>query len=677
MTKKKERRGRRFSPLALVRSIFIGKPKDPEDKNIFHQISLVAFFAWIGLGADPLSSSAYGPEQAFKIIVDYPFLSIFIGIAIGVTVFIISASYFHVIELFPNGGGGYVAATKLLSPTVGMVSGCALLVDYVLTISVSLSSCSAAIFSFLPPELYQYRIYFTLFFVILLIYMNLRGAKESVKVLMPIFILFLLTHVAIILYGVVYHFANVGELVASTGSDIRKGVENLGVIGLLALFFKAYSMGAGTYTGIDTISNGMPLLKEPRVVTAKKTMRYMAVSLSFMAIGLFTLYLLFGVKLQPGKTANAIAFANVLGDWPESIKSIMLFLLLFSEGALLLVAAQGGFLAGPRVLANMAIDRWMPWRFSMLSDRLVTQQGVLLIGIAAFFTISVTNASVDILIILYSINVFITFTLTQLGMVRHWWRHRKKEKRWFRKMLINGIGLVLCSSILVSVVYTKFYEGGWLTLVITGLFVVFCLWVSREYKKLKRQLKRLDSLVSVVNESEKLGEDSIENYSQLDKKAVFTEKTAVLLVNGFNGTGLHSLFAINKLIGFETFKNYVFIQVGNVNASNFRSTEEIDSLRDYLEKSVNTFALLMRKSGYYTETYTAIGADTIDEIIGLVPGIRKKFPNSVFFGGQIVFKSQGFMRKMVNNLLHNNILTNVQERLYDQGIAFVFLPLQV
>jgi amino acid transporter len=673
----KKKRSKRFSPLSLVKSIFIGKPKDPEDKNIFHQISLIAFFAWIGLGADPLSSSAYGPEQAFKIIVDYPFLSIFIGLAIGVTVFIISASYFHVIELFPNGGGGYVAATKLLSPKVGMVSGCALLVDYVLTISVSLSSCSAAIFSFLPPEWYQYRIYFALFCVIFLIYMNLRGAKESVKILMPIFILFLVTHAIIIAFGFVFHISNVGDLVASTGRDINKGIGDLGLAGLLVLFFKAYSMGAGTYTGIDTISNGMPLLREPRVVTAKKTMKYMAISLSIMALGLMVLYLLFNVKFAEGKTLNASAFASVLDSWPDPFGSGFLFLLLASEGALLFVAAQGGFLAGPRVLANMAIDRWMPWRFSMLSDRLVTQHGVLLMGVAAFLTIWLTSASVDTLIILYSINVFITFTLTQLGMVRHWWRHRKKEKRWFNKMLINGVGLILCSSILVSVVYTKFYEGGWLTLVITGAFALFCIWVNGEYKKLKKQLKRLDSLVSVVNESEKLENESMEDYAHLDKKAVFTDKTAVLLVNGFNGTGLHSLFAINKLIGFSTFRNYVFIQVGNVNASNFKSTEEINSLREYLDKSVNTFALLMRKSGYYTETYTAIGADTIDEIIGFVPAIRKKFPNSVFFGGQIVFKSQGFMRKMINNLLHNNILTSVQERLYDQGIAFVFLPLQM
>ena len=158
-----------------IKNIVIGNARDPHDKKIFHNLSLIAFLAWVGLGSDGLSSSCYGPAEAFKALGAHPYLGIFVALGTGITIFIIAASYSHIIELFPSGGGGYLVASKLLSPNIGMVSGCALLIDYVLTITISIASGADAIFSFMPPSLYGYKLEFAIVGVIILLILNIRG----------------------------------------------------------------------------------------------------------------------------------------------------------------------------------------------------------------------------------------------------------------------------------------------------------------------------------------------------------------------------------------------------------------------------------------------------------------------------------------------------------------------
>jgi amino acid transporter len=196
---------------------------------------------------------------------------------------------------------------------------------------------------------------------------------------------------------------------------------------MILLILRAYSMGAGTYTGIEAVSNGLPILREPRVRTGKRTMRLMATSLAIMAFGLMTAYFLYHIEPQNGKTINAVLFERIVFNWGD-IGKLFVLIILISEVAILFVAAQTGFIDGPRILANMALDRWMPNRFSLLSDRLVTKNGIILMGIASLIVLIGANGRVDFLIILYSINVFITFILTESGMVRHWWQERRQER---------------------------------------------------------------------------------------------------------------------------------------------------------------------------------------------------------------------------------------------------------
>ncbi|MBI5078875.1 APC family permease, partial [Candidatus Saganbacteria bacterium] len=376
-----------------LKEVFIGKARNPFDPQVFHQISLIAFFAWVGLGADGLSSSCYGPAEAFSALGKHYYLGLLVALATALTIFIISESYSQIIELFPTGGGGYIVASKLLSPRVGMVSGCALLIDYVLTITISIASGADALFSFLPPVWIIFKLPCAVFMLLILIVLNLRGVKESVLVLVPVFLFFVLSHAAVIAYALLTHFFGFPAVLHAAAVDVKTSVSDLGLFGLLFMLMRAYSMGAGTYTGIETVSNGLPILREPKVKTAKATMKYMTISLASVVLGLMFAYTLYKVEPQFGKTLNAVLFEKVAGGWGWW-GTAFIFATLISEAAILFVAAQTGFIGGPRVLANMAADRWVPKRFALLSDRLVTMNGILIMGCSSIVIMIATKGSV-------------------------------------------------------------------------------------------------------------------------------------------------------------------------------------------------------------------------------------------------------------------------------------------
>ena len=661
------------SGIKKLKGIIIGGARDPHDKKIFHKLSLIAFLAWVGLGSDGLSSSCYGPAEAFKALAGHPYLGIFVALGTGITIFIIAASYSHIIELFPSGGGGYLVASKLLTPKIGMVSGSALLIDYVLTITISIASGADAIFSFLPPSLYHYKLEFAIAGVLILLILNIRGIKEAVIPLVPVFLLFVATHLFAILYTIITHALKFKEVYQATGSELNQSFHALGTFGVLFLVMRAYSMGAGTFTGIEAVSNGLPILREPRVETAKRTMNYMAFSLSITVIGLMIGYLLFKVEPQEGKTLNAIFFENMSSSWGKTPAYYFVLITLLSEAILLFIAAQTGFLDGPRVLASMALDRWFPTRFANLSDRLVNQNGILLMGAASLIMMIISSGSVDFLIVLYSINVFITFSLSQLGMVIHWWNERNTDKKWLRKLTINGVGLFLTVFILISVMIIKFSEGGWITLVITAGLVSVTLFIKSHYNKTGELIRKLDTIVdsfeaSIYNLEENEKNPIEQKVPAFDPKA----KTAAILVNGFNGLGLHTLFSVFRLFS-NTYKNFVFIQVGGVDAGNFKGVQEIENLDEHIKADANKYVHYMNEHGYYAEAFTSVGTDVVEEIENLIPKINSKFSNVIYFGGQLVFPEESFLTRW----LHNYIVFAVQRKFYRQGIPMVILPIRI
>lgn len=651
-----------------------GNPIDPTNQRAFHNISLVAFIAWVGLGSDGLSSSAYGPEEAFLALGTHTHLAILIAIASAFTVLVISASYSQLIEVFPSGGGGYLVASKLISPTAGMISGCALIIDYVLTITISIASASDAVFSFLPASLVAYKLNFALIVLVMLTMLNMRGAKESVMPLVPVFMVFILTHAFAILYALGTHLLDFSAVAVETASQVQRTHSELGMFGMIFVILKAFSMGAGTYTGIEAVSNGLGILREPRVKTGKRTMLYMAISLAFTVFGLTLAYLLFKVEHHPGKTLNAVLFESISKGWPGFSGPFFVYACLLSEALILFAAAQAGFLGGPRVLANMALDKWFPTRFSLLSDRLVTQNGIFIMGLASIITMALTKGSVKYLVVLYSITVFVTFVLSQWGMVKYWLNHRKTLAHWRRKLAVNAVGLALCSFILVAVTILKFLEGGWITIFITCALVGLCLLFKKHYNHIETLLKRMDNLVTIARSKDNsniprlMGAKDGLPVPACDPKA----KTAVLLVNGFNGIGLHSLLAIIRMFG-GIYKNYIFVEVGIVDAGTFKGVEEIESLKANVQSQLDEYVTFMNHNSYYAEGMMSLSHDVVDGCSDLAGRVVERFPQAVFFMGQLVFPEE----TILSRLLHNNTVFAVQRRLYHKGIPFLILPIRI
>lgn len=635
-----------------------GKPKNPLDPRVFHNISLIAFFAWVGLGADGLSSSCYGPEEAFRALGSFTHLALPLALLMAVTVFILSASYSRIIELFPTGGGGYVVASKLLHPKVGMVSGCALLVDYVLTIAISLASAMDAIFSFLPVSWLQYKLAAVLVCLLILTTLNLRGVKESILVLLPIFLLFLATHVVVVVYGIFSHGQDLPRVVGETLSETHRGLAMLGVVPVLAIFLRAFALGGGTFTGIEAVSNGLMVLREPRVATGKRTMLYMAASLAFTAGGILVCYVLHGISPVLGQTLNATLVHRLSDGWLFGHPFFLLTI--FSEGALLIIAAQTGFLDGPRVMSNMAIDSWLPRRFTSLSDRLVIKDGILVMAATAGAVLLYSHASVSVLVVMYSINVFITFSLSQLGMIFHEIRTQEPD-RW-RKLATVSLGFALTSTILIITSVLKFTEGGWMTILITSALVVFCFWVRGHYNETSRALKHLDQI---------LGDLPMTQAPAVPPRTP-NKPCALLMVNGYNGIGIHSFLAIHRLFPGH-FKNFVFLSVGVIDSDRFKGQSELHNLENSIERDLDKYVHLANSMGLYAESKMNLDTDVIDGLVKVCQQAGEHWPKKVFFTGQLAFQGETFWTR----ILHNRTTFALQQRLIFDGLQVMILPIRV
>ncbi|MHB8419748.1 MAG: APC family permease [Myxococcales bacterium] len=640
--------------------LVFGGPRDIHDPHLFHQVSLVAFLAWIGLGADGLSSSAYGPDEAFRALGPHTYLAIWLALATAVTVFVISYAYSRIIEHFPGGGGGYVVASKLLGSRWGVVSGSALLVDYMLTITVSIASGGDAIFSFLPPAWVHYKLTVEVLTIGLLIVLNLRGVRESITVLMPIFVTFLITHAIFIAAGCISRANEVGAVVHEVRTGTAAGLSQVGFWGLFLIFIRAYSLGGGTYTGIEAVSNGLQIMREPKVQTAQRTMVYMATSLAVTAGGIILVYMLAGIHPVEGKTMNALALESIFGK--GAFGSGFVVLSLVSEGALLFVAAQTGFIDGPRVMANMAVDSWFPHRFSALSDRLTMKNGVLLMGSASLVLLLITRGSVDALVVMYSINVFITFSLSELGMVRFYLRHRKTEEGWKQHISVHLTGLTMCASILFITLFEKFSEGGWLTLVITLGVIALCFLIRWHYRRVLRQLQRLNEILSDLPTS-----------GSREPPAVDPAKpTAVLLVADYGGLGVHSLLNIQRAFpGY--FQNFVFVSVGVIDSANFKGAGEVERLQERTAESLARYVDLAHRLGLAAERRMAIGTEVVEATSELCEQIAREFPHAVVFGGKLIFQEE----RWYHRILHNETAHAIQKRVQFAGLPMVVLPVRV
>ena len=644
---------------ANTRHTIIGAKKNLEDPGIFHKLALIPVLAWIGLGADGVSSSSYGPPEAFVALGEHTYLAVFLALGTALTVFIISYAYTRIIEHFPSGGGGYIVANHTIGERAGVISGGSLLIDYMLTITVSIAACADAIFSFLPLSVRPYKVLFACLLIMILIILNLRGVKESVIILAPIFLAFIVMHALLLGYGLFAHAPQIVPVAAGIQTGLSTDLAAIGLIGVIAIFLRAYSMGGGTYTGIEAVANGMQIMKEPRVKTGKRTMAYMAISLALISGCLFVCYLLWNIHPVPGQTLNAVLATQVFGGWP--LGGVLALITILSEGALLMVGAQTGFIDGPRVMANMAIDSWLPRSFSLLSERLTMTNGILLMGGAALFLMVFTRGSITFLVTMYAINVFLTFSISEFGMSRFFFRNRATEKEWKRHIPIHLIGLVLCSTILAITLFEKFREGGWLTLLLTSALVGLCFLIHGHYQSVNRGLRKMDKFLQTVPAT------GVKNGEVVNPHNM----TAVHLVTGYHGFGINTFYSIIKNFP-GVYENFIFVSIAVVDSGSFKGAAEVDALSTSTRADLVKYVDLARDMGFAADYRMDVGTDVVDLAVTLCEEIAREFPNSTFYTGQIVFRHENPFHR----ILHNETAFAIQRRLQYSGITTVILPVR-
>ncbi|MGH7269571.1 MAG: APC family permease, partial [Polyangiaceae bacterium] len=444
------------------------------------------------------------------------------------------------------------------------------------------------------------------------------------------------------------------------------------------LFVRAYSMGGGTYTGIEAVSNGVQIMREPKVRTAKRTMGLMAMSLAITAGGIILAYLLVHAMPVDDKTMNAVLLDRVAGSWHIGTFGVgqwFVTIALASEAGLLLIAAQAGFVDGPRVMANMAVDSWLPHRFAALSESLSMQNGVLLMATTSMAALIYSHGNVERLVVMYSINVFLTFSMSNLGMARFWIRHRRHHDDWYKHLPIHIVGLGLCLTILVVTVFEKFAAGGWLTLAVTSALVLLCFGIKRHYGKVVDAIRRLDvELADPLCELSQMERPSVANLDEAAKAAqIDREKpVAMLFVGGYGGLGRHALLTLLRMFPGH-FKGVVFCSVAVIDSGNFKGVAEVHELESRTQQALDRYVQYAGWLGLPAESRFSTGIEVAVEAEKIGTELIQKFPRGLFVAGQLIFDEETFATRA----LHNETAFMIQRRLQHAGVPMVVLPVRL
>ena len=335
---------------------------------------------------------------------------------------------------------------------------------------------------------------------------------------------------------------------------------------------------------------------------------------------------------------------------------------ILSEGALLFVAAQAGFIDGPRIMSNMAIDSWLPHRFASLSERLTMQNGVLLMGGAAILLLFYTGGKISNLVVMYAINVFMTFSISEIGMSTYFIKNRRKEIHWKKHLPVHLTGFILCFTILVITSYEKFSEGGWVTLLITSCFIAVCYIIRGHYNKVKAAVRKLDDLLMDIPTSRK---------PNLEKPAP-QDMTAIQLVSSYNGFGVHTVLSVIRNFP-GLYKNFIFVSVAVVDSGSFKGAEEMKNLETETTQTLQKYVDLARHLGFAADWRHAVGTDVVETATQLCKDVKKEFPRSTVFTGKLTFRREKFYHKW----LHNETAFAIQRRLHWDEISSMTMPIRM
>jgi amino acid transporter len=643
--------------------------KDPLSWETWRHAALVAVLAWAGVGADSLSSANYGPEEAYKALhqTGHEPLVLWLALITALTVLVISLAYVQIIRLFPNGGGGYKAATRLVHPYAGLLSGSALVVDYALTIAISVAAASDALLNLMPLEWAQYKPFLLGGGLGFLLFLNLRGVRESVMVLAPIVFGFLIIHVVLIAMGLLAQSDDLVTRVVEAEQHVEEVVREDGLWTLIAVIATAYAAGAGTYTGIEALSENAHNLKPPRAQTGARAMALIALSLAVLAGGIMLLYTVWLPQIVEGRTLNAVVFdATLLKLFPdhELVRQIFIFAAMIFAATLLLVAASSGFLGGPAVLAWMAIDKWAPHSFAHLSNKLVAQNGVLTMGVAAGVLLLFTGGEVHSLVVLYSINVFLTFSLSIAGLVRYNFGSRdgRKTGKWALDTGISIVALLVAGSILVTLFVAKFSQGAWVAVIVALVLAACGYWVRDHYRRFDAAMEKSFDDLLIRDPDAAI---------DIPKPAIM--KRPVGIVTGPHGAaGLHALMHAQRLFRGQ-FDSVLIISAGEVDAEAYGGHEALERLKTQVGERTAKIVSWCRDHGMPAKVYTGFSTDAVITLEELCLKAQKDHPNAIFVATRAMTRPHGW----ASTLLHGGTALNLQRRLHGHDAPLIVLPMRV
>jgi amino acid transporter len=470
------RTGRAF---ARVRHVVFGRPLANEEE-IGERLSKKKALAIFS--SDAISSSAYATEEILRVLIlagaSALLLSVQVSIAIAILLAVVSVSYRQVCRAYPNGGGAYVVARTNLAPVFGLIAAAALLIDYVMTVSVSTASAIAQIQSVFPAA-YDIRIQIAFVSIALITIANLRGLRESGNIFAVPTYLFVGMALAIVAIGAVQIVTGTVGPPPPEPDALPFGTETLGIL----LLLKAFAGGSVALTGVEAIANGVPAFKPPESKNAANTMTAMAILLAILFVGLTIVAVAYDLRPtgEGGKSIVALAAEAAFGEG-----SPLVYMFAASTALILFLAANTSFNAFPRLAAILSEDGYMPRQFSLRGDRLAYSWGIVLLAAVAFAILWAFGGDTHALIPLYSVGVFLCFTLSQVGMVRHWRRVREAGWRW--RLGVNALGGVMTAVVLGIVVFEKFEAGAYLVVILVPVLVGIMLFISRQYGRSAHEL---------------------------------------------------------------------------------------------------------------------------------------------------------------------------------------------
>lgn len=457
-----------------IKRLLVGKSL-PTSANAEERLN--NFAALAVLSSDAISSVAFATEEILKVMVLAGSaalgVSIWIAIAIVLLLLIITLSYRQTIRAYPSGGGAYIVAHANLGIYPGLVAAASLMIDYVLTVSVNIAVGVDNLLSI--PELQSLRhlkIELCLLFIALIMLANLRGVRESGRIFMIPTYAFILIGLIMIASGL-YQQAS-GHI--SANPPTIQAAEPLAIF----LILRAFSQGCSALTGVEAISNGLPAFKPPEWKNAQITMLYMGLILGTLFLGITHLANVYHIVASDSETVISQLGHSILGN------GILYKFLQISTLFILLLAANTSYADFPRLASLLARDGFLPRQLTLLGDRLVFSNGIILLSTIAAILLIIVKGSVDVLISLYALGVFTSFTLSQAGMVRHWFRERTSG--WLGSALMNGLGTITTAIVLIVILQTKFLAGAWSVLVSTILLVMLFLAINRHYKYVAERL---------------------------------------------------------------------------------------------------------------------------------------------------------------------------------------------